>query len=118
MLGHSKIDHHHIFVYANFAGHEFDGDSCLTDYDPTRGVSGWNETFIQNICTLYNSSVPYHIEKCDTASLFVPYTANNTIYIPPGSEVPLLKRHLMFTQLLNGVVKCYKAQYKLSECYE
>ena len=31
--------------------------------------------------------MPYHIEKCDTASLFVPYVANNTIYIPPDTEV-------------------------------
>ena len=42
------------------------------------------------ICTLYNSSVPYHIEKCDTASLFVPYLANNTIYIPSGTEVAFI----------------------------
>ena len=41
-LGHSKIDHHEIFVYADLAGHEFSGDSCLTDYNPTRGVQ-WME---------------------------------------------------------------------------
>jgi len=59
----------------------------LNDYNPQRGLSGWNETWIENTCTLYNSSIPYNIGNCDTASLFVPYTANNTIFIPAGTEV-------------------------------
>jgi hypothetical protein len=31
--------------------------------------------------------VPYNIGNCDIASLFVPYLANNTIYIPSGKEL-------------------------------
>jgi hypothetical protein len=31
--------------------------------------------------------VPYNIGKCDTADLSVPYTANNSIFIPVGAEV-------------------------------
>jgi outer membrane protein assembly factor BamB len=79
-LGHSKIDHHQIYVYA-------DNRSCLGDYRPQRGSSGWNETLINNICTLYKTSVPYHIDGCDTSNLFVPYLANNTIFVPAGTEV-------------------------------
>ena len=86
-LGHSKIDHHQIYVYSDLSGGGFGSNNCVNDYNPTRGTSGWNETWIQNICTLYNSVVPYNIENCDTASLFVPYLANNTIYIPSGTEV-------------------------------
>jgi hypothetical protein len=85
-LGHSKTDHHEIYVYADSYRSESNGDGCLADIHPVRGSSGWNETWIQNICALYSSSVPYNIENCDTASLFVPYLANNTIYIPSGTE--------------------------------
>ena len=85
-LGHSKTDHHEIYVYSDASGGGFSGN-CLNDYSPQRGSSGWNETWIENTCTLYSSSVPYKIDNCDTASLFVPYTANNTIYIPAGTEV-------------------------------
>jgi hypothetical protein len=88
--GHSKTDHHEIYVYSDLSGGGFGSDSCLNDYNPTRGFSGWNETWIENICTLYQSSVPYNIENCDTASLYVPYLANNTIYIPPGTEVAFI----------------------------
>ena len=58
----------------------------MNDYNPQRGLSGWNETWIENICTLFNSSVPYNIGNCDTSSLYVPYLANNTIFIPAGTE--------------------------------
>ena len=46
----------------------------------------WNETWIDNICTLYNSSVPYNINNCNTADLYVPYLANNTLYLPAGTQ--------------------------------
>jgi hypothetical protein len=86
-LGHSKTDHHEIYVYADSGAGDLNGGGCLGDYNPVRGVSGWNETWIQNICTLYSGSVPYNIGNCDIASLFVPYLANNTIYIPSGKEL-------------------------------
>jgi hypothetical protein len=80
--GFSKIDHHEIYVYADLAGGAFGIKTCLNYYEPVRGISGYNETWIQNICTLYNSSAPYIIDGCDTANLYVPYLANNTIYSP------------------------------------
>ena len=32
-------------------------------------------------------TVPYHIDRCDTSDLFVPYLTNNTIYIPAGQQI-------------------------------
>ncbi len=86
-LGHSKTDHHEIYVYSDSNPGDFGSNVCLGDYNPQHGLSGWNETWINNICTLYNSGVPYNIGNCDTASLLVPYLANNTIFIPAGTEV-------------------------------
>jgi hypothetical protein len=94
-LGHSKTDHHEIYVYSDLSGGGFGSGNCLNDYNPQPGASGWNETWVNNICTLYSSPVPYNIDHCDTASLFVPYLANNTIYIPSGTEVA-------FTCKVNG----------------
>jgi hypothetical protein len=85
-LGHSKTDHHEIYVYSDANSGAFGSNACLGDTAPTRGSSGWNETWVQNICTLYNKSQPYLIDRCDTADLFIPYVANNKIYIPPGTE--------------------------------
>jgi len=85
-LGHSKTDHHEIYVYSDLSGGGFGSNNCMNDYNPQRGLSGWNETWIENICTLFNSSVPYNIGNCDTSSLYVPYLANNTIFIPAGTE--------------------------------
>jgi hypothetical protein len=89
-LGHSKTDHHEIYVYSDANSGDFGSNVCMGDYSPARGSSGWNETWVENTCTLYNSSVPYNIGYCDTASLYVPYLANNTIYIPSGSEVAFI----------------------------
>ncbi|CAF1010016.1 unnamed protein product [Didymodactylos carnosus] len=94
-LGHSKTDHHEIYVYSDVNGGGFGSNVCLSDYAPTRGSSGWNETWIQNTCVLYQSPVPYNIENCDTANIFVPYLANNKIYIPSGTQVA-------FTCKVNG----------------
>jgi hypothetical protein len=94
-LGHSKTDHHEIYVYSDANSGAFGSNACLGDTAPTRGSSGWNETWIQNTCTLYQSPEPYKIDKCDTSDLFVPYMANNKIYIPPGTEVA-------FTCKVNG----------------
>jgi hypothetical protein len=90
-LGHSKIDHHEIYVYADTMGCHV----CVCDHASKRNVSGWNETWIQNTCILYQNPVPYDINTCDTADLLVPYLANNTIYIPNGTEVA-------FTCKVNG----------------
>ena len=86
-LGHSKIDHHEIYVYADANSGIFGSNVCLDDPKPVRNSSGWNETWIENICTLYQSSIPYSIGACDKADIFVPYLANNTIYIPMHTEV-------------------------------
>jgi hypothetical protein len=86
-LGHSKKVHHQIYVYSDANSGTFGSNACVDDYVPTPGISGWNETWIENTCTLYNSSVPYNIGNCDTSHLIVPYFANNTIYIPSGAEV-------------------------------
>jgi hypothetical protein len=87
-LGHSKTDHHEIYVYSDLSGGG--GNNCLNDYNPSPGSSGWNERWIENICTLYQSPVPYSIGNCETTSLFVPYLANNTIYIPAGTEIAFI----------------------------
>jgi hypothetical protein len=83
-LGHSKIDHHEIYVYPDTRR---GNGSCFGDYHPLPGSSGFNETWIQNICVLYESQVPYDIRNCSTTNLFVPYFANNTIYTAPGKDV-------------------------------
>jgi hypothetical protein len=89
-LGHSKTDHHQIYVYSDSNPGDFGSNVCLGDYFPQRGVSGWNETWVQNICTLYSNPVPYNIGYCDLSNLFVPYLANNTIYVPAGTEVAFI----------------------------
>ncbi|CAF3769782.1 unnamed protein product [Rotaria sp. Silwood1] len=105
-LGHSKTDHHEIYVYSDLSGGGFGSNNCLNDYNPQPGSSGWNETWVQNICTLYQSSVPYNIENCDTTRLFVPDLANNTIYIPFGTQVA-------FTCKVNGTsVRLSLAQWQ------
>jgi hypothetical protein len=93
-LGHSKTDHHEIYVYPDTKSSQGTG-VCIADQAPSRGSSGWNETWIQNTCILYKSPVPYYIWYCNTASLFVPYLASNKIYIPSGTEVA-------FTCKVNG----------------
>ena len=87
-LGHSKTDHHEIYVYSDTKSRRF-RQQCVPQQimQPSQGSSGWNETWIQNTCVLYQSPVPYNIWYCDTASLFVPYLASNKIYIPSGSQV-------------------------------
>ena len=94
-LGHSKTDHHQIFVYSDANPTNSGTNVCLYDSHATRGSSGWNEVWIENICTLYQSSVPYNINTCNTSDLLVPYLANNTIYIPSGTQVA-------FTCKVNG----------------
>ena len=97
-LGHSKIDHDEIYVYANANSGRFGNNVCVDYINPERGVSGWNETWIKNTCTLYNSTEPYNIGQCDTSDLFVPYLANNTIYISKGLEVAFMCK-------VNGTMK-------------
>jgi hypothetical protein len=89
-LGHSKIDHHEIYVYSDVNSGDFDSNVCLGDYAPTRGASGWNESWIENVCVLYRNPVPYKIGNCDTANLYVPYMANNRIYIPSSMQVAFI----------------------------
>ena len=96
-LGHSKIDHHEIYVYSDANSGTFGSNICLGDYAPSRGSSGWNEAWFNNTCILYKNSVPYEIDNCDTADLFVPYLANNKIYIPSGKQVA-------FTCKVNGSI--------------
>jgi len=80
-LGHSKTDHHEIYVYPDVYKPGFGNGNCVG------GSTGWNESWTQNICVLYQTSVPYSIGNCDVASLVLPYFANNSIYIPSGKQV-------------------------------
>ena len=89
-IGHSKTDHHEIFVYPDLSVGGPRTAVCATDHGVTRGISGWNEVWIQNTCVLYQNSVPYSIDDCDTAKLYVPYFANNSIYIPSGTEIAFI----------------------------
>jgi hypothetical protein len=82
-LGHSKIDHHEIHVYPDT---RYGNGACMHAYGSGQGPTGWNESWVQNICVLYSNGVPYNI-GCDMANLFVPYLANNTIYTAPGVNV-------------------------------
>jgi hypothetical protein len=93
-LGHSKTDHHEIYVYPDATSAQ-DTGVCIADKAPSRGSSGWNEAWVNNTCILYQSPVPYSIWYCDTANLFVPYLASNKIYTPPGKDVA-------FTCKVNG----------------
>jgi hypothetical protein len=77
LAGHSKADHHEIYVYPRL---------CVLDFGSGHHSGGWNESWVQNTCVLYNSSVPYSV-GCNTADLFVPYFANNKIYIQPGVNI-------------------------------
>jgi hypothetical protein len=89
LYGHSKTDHHEIYVYPD--SRPFPGCGvCIASKERTDNASSWNETWINNICTLYNTTVPYNIKPCDTAHLLLPYLANNTIYIPAGTEVTFM----------------------------
>jgi hypothetical protein len=83
-LGHSKTDHHEIYVYPDTRPHS---GVCLDDSRPLPGSSGWNESFVENTCVLYKSQAPYDIGNCSTTNLFVPYLANNKIYTAPGTDV-------------------------------
>lgn len=85
LMGHSKIDHHEIYVYPDSSASELDGSGCIKVYGNTHIYSGPNETWIQNICVLYQNSVPYNIDNCNIDILNVPYLANNSIYVPSGS---------------------------------
>jgi hypothetical protein len=85
-LGHSKIDHHEIYVYPDGKSFQYPG-LCMFDVLPDRGSDGWSESWFQNRCVLYWRPVPYDIRACDTANLYVPYLADNKIYIPPGADV-------------------------------
>ncbi|UJR20449.1 hypothetical protein I4U23_023578 [Adineta vaga] len=85
-MGHSKTDHHQIYVYADAGKLDFGSNVCLGDYAPRRGYSGWNEVFVNNTCILYEDYVPYLIGNCNTDDLFVPYLADNKIFIPANTE--------------------------------
>jgi hypothetical protein len=74
LMGHSKIDHHEIYVYPA---------ACIHMWGRGRG---WNESFVENTCVLYSSPVPYNV-GCNMSDLNVPYLANNKIYIPLGKDV-------------------------------
>ncbi|CAF4219129.1 unnamed protein product, partial [Adineta steineri] len=46
-LGHSKKDHHQIYVYSDAGTDDFGSNTCLDYYAPRRGYSGWNEVYIE-----------------------------------------------------------------------
>ena len=92
-LGHSKKDHHQIYVYPDTRN-----AACLHEYHPSPDVSGWNESWIQNTCILYKTRVPYKFAYCNTTDLFLSYLANNKIYIPSDTNVG-------FDCMVNGTSK-------------
>jgi hypothetical protein len=59
----------------------------MFDVFPDRGSDGWNESWFQNRCILYWRPVPYDIRPCDTTKLYVPYLADNKIYIPSSASI-------------------------------
>jgi hypothetical protein len=89
-LGHSKSDHHQIYVYADVNQGGFGINTCIFFYKPRPGNDSWDEVWINNTCVLYNSSIPYKIGGCDTSHLLVPLLMSNRIYIPRGTEVAFI----------------------------
>ena len=86
LYGHSKTDHHEIYVFPDTR--PFPGCGvCIASKEHTDNTYSWNETWVANICTLYNNTIPYNIKPCNTSDLLLPKLANNTIYIPAGREV-------------------------------
>ena len=86
-LGHSKTDHHEIYVYSDEDPNSFGGEVCLGgDYIAHPGFSGWGEVWVNNTCVLYKSSIPYSMTGCDPANMSLPYLAYNEIYIPAGTQ--------------------------------
>jgi hypothetical protein len=86
-LGHSKTDHHEIYVYSDEDPNSFGGEVCLGgDYALHPGFSGWGEVWVNNTCVLYKSSIAYSMSGCDPANMSLPYLAYNKIYIPAGAE--------------------------------
>jgi hypothetical protein len=77
LFGHSKMDHHEIYVYPNL---------CILSFGSGPSSDAYNESWVENICVLHRSSTPYRV-GCNTADLFVPYLANNTIYTDPGVTI-------------------------------
>jgi hypothetical protein len=96
--GHSKTDHHEIYVYSDQDPNSFGGEVCLQgDFAPPNGTSSLNEVWVNNTCILYKSSSPYSILDCDTATWFVPHLASNKFYIPAGAQA-------VFTCKTNGTL--------------
>ncbi|CAF3609041.1 unnamed protein product [Rotaria socialis] len=89
-LGHSKTDHHEIYVYADANQAGFGSNTCLGDYAPRRGFSGFNEIFRNNTCVLYSSSIPYNIDGCETSDLYIPLLMSNQIFIASGVEITFI----------------------------
>jgi hypothetical protein len=86
--GHSKTDHHEMYVYSDQDPNSFGGEVCLQgDFAPPSGFnSSLNEVWVNNTCILYKSTSPYSLLDCDTATWFIPHLASNKIYIPAGAQ--------------------------------
>ena len=85
--GHSKTDHHEMYIYSDQDPNGFGGEVCLQgDFAPPNGTSSLNEVWVNNTCILYKSSSPYSILDCNTATWFVPHLAFNKLYIPSGAQ--------------------------------
>ena len=95
LFGHSKIDHHQIYVYADVNEGAAGRNACIVVRAAKKGISGWNEVWVNNTCVLYASPVPYAFEFCETTDLFLPFLMSNRIYIPSGTAVA-------FTCKVNG----------------
>ena len=51
-LGHSKTDHHELYIYPDVRGSQGPG-VCIADQAPQPGQSGWGEIWMDNTCILY-----------------------------------------------------------------
>jgi hypothetical protein len=87
LFGHSKTDHHEIYVYADVNEGAIGRNACIVVRAAKQGVSGWNEVWTNNTCVLYDSPVPYAFQYCDTTDLYLPLLMSNRLYIPPGTQV-------------------------------
>jgi hypothetical protein len=86
-LGHSKTDHHEIYVFPDENQNGYGSRTCLGYYIGGPNVGGWDEVWVNNTCVLYTSSIPYDMPYCNTSNLLVPLLKSNHLYIPNDTQI-------------------------------
>jgi len=94
-LGHSKIVHDNLYIHPDSPRFDIGptgtkwGTFCVEDSGPNRGQSGWNETWFNNECHMAKTGIIYELDGCNTTSLYVVNTKNNTFFIPTNTTIDI-----------------------------